>query len=459
LASSASLLRPACAPASTLSSFKHTPPAPHTAPCSTLLASSSSPHLHRRLISDSSIRLRKPARSHGAWSNCLLSPVRVLTRPPHPQDFLTRDLTAPPSRLAQPSAPAHPTAAGPSPASPTRSTSAASPSHATASTAQADRRTSDAASLTPSSATGSTLEHNAVVEQTAARFATLRTADPAPAPSSSSGVPGEPAVEPPTVAKGDWLAYGRVKAQVVLWPEGTVGVKGGKKLREREGDEEWVVEGTLWVTKVRAPSSRRRPRAFRLSQADQHLLGRSQLGEIVLVINQTKPPVHVDRSRARMASLGRRLSIGSFGRTTSRDSGGAGGTDSTAATDDDAHAAGDGTKGGFTGFVKKVVSAVTPGKSSSSSSAAAHGEVGSGDGMSLTRTRTGERTPRTTPAGGGAAAATTTPPRWQSGDESAAGRGGLTFEEPEKAPSPFPTYKVRFVSLVVLVSLALVRRS
>ncbi|GAA5907630.1 hypothetical protein JCM8208_000023 [Rhodotorula glutinis] len=357
------------------------------------LASERRPHLHRPFIS----RLELP-------------PSHALT--PQWRDFLTRDLTAQPRpTLAQPSSSSHPT-----PTSPTTSTSTASPSSSAATSPHADRRTSDAASLTPSSATGSTLEHNAVVEQTAARFSTLRTADPAPAP--SSGVPGEPNVEPPSVAKGDWLAYSRVKAQVVLWPEGTVGVKGGKKLREREGDEEWVVDGQLWITK---------------------------LGEIILVINQNKPPVHVDRSRARMASLGRRLSIGSFGRTTSRDSGGGGDATSATATDDDPHAA-EG-KGGFAGFVKKVVSAVS-GKSSSS-----HGESGSGsgDGMSLTRTRTGERTPRTTTAG-----PTTTPPRRTSGDESAAGRGGLTFEEPEKAPSPFPTYKAHPVTALYIRSPTLI---
>ncbi|TNY18116.1 hypothetical protein DMC30DRAFT_403996 [Rhodotorula diobovata] len=327
-------------------------------------------------------------------------------------DFLTQSFS-PAARVPQAqqaTQPEAPTYAEPSSPSTSAAPSAGSPT--TTSTTR-DRRTSDSASVATSSTFGT-----AALEQTAAHFAALRTADTAESP--TVGLPGEPIVEAPSLARGDWLTYGRVKAQVVLWPEGTVGVKGGKKLREREGDEEWVVEGTLWITKNK---------------------------EIILVLSHDKPPIHVDRSRARLASLGRRLS-GSLGRTVSRESGervAAPVGSSTSTGDDDAEH--EQHKSGFSGFVKKMVSAVTPGGKSSS-----HGET-SGDGVTLTRTRTGERTPRTTT--NGEAASATTPQRRQSGDETAR-HGALTFEEPEKVHSPFPTYKGHPVTALYISSPALI---
>jgi len=193
-----------------------------------------------------------------------------------------------------------------------------------------------------------------------------------------------------------------------------------------------------------APSLSRGPSLrFRRDSQSSLSLPFVQNKEIILVLSHDKPPIHVDRSRARLASLGRRLS-GSLGRTVSRESGervAAPVGSSTSTGDDDAEH--EQHKSGFSGFVKKMVSAVTPGGKSSS-----HGET-SGDGVTLTRTRTGERTPRTTT--NGEAASATTPQRRQSGDETAR-HGALTFEEPEKVHSPFPTYKVRTESVCLRVS-------
>ncbi|BGP50040.1 hypothetical protein JCM10450v2_005948 [Rhodotorula kratochvilovae] len=302
---------------------------------------------------------------------------------------------------------------------PPTSTSTAAPPAATSSHDAAER-----ASLVPSVATSATSDQTAL-DHNASRFASLRTADTAVSP--SAGLPGEPVIDPPSIGKGDWRAYGRVKAQVVLWPEGTVGLKSGKKLRDCDDGEEWVVEGTLWVTK-------------------NH--------EIVLILDHDKAPVHADRTKARMSPPGRRLSIGSFGRTSSREIPSANEGESApaaATTTADEAAPPAEHKSPVLGFVKKVLSAVTPGKSSHGESAASTGE-----GLGLTRTRTGERAGQ---AATGTTAPAADPQRRQSVDgtqaaagAAGAGHGGLTFEEPERTRSPFPTYKGHSVTALYISS-------
>lgn len=96
-----------------------------------------------------------------------------------------------------------------------------------------DSSTSDTSSIATATTGG-----EQQLTATAAAFAQLRT---------SEGLEGEAAIEAPCVKKGDWRSYSKVEARVLLWQDGTLskGKKGGEQPRE-----EWVVEGTLWVTAV-----------------------------------------------------------------------------------------------------------------------------------------------------------------------------------------------------------------
>ncbi|GJN92828.1 hypothetical protein Rhopal_005866-T1 [Rhodotorula paludigena] len=311
-------------------------------------------------------------------------------------DFLTQPVHSPappPTTFEGPST----STQGPAPAAP----SGTSQSTDTTSLAASEASTSDGA-----------------VEQTAARFAQLRTADTDPA--HDLGLPGEAVIEAPSSTKGDWRAFGKVKAQIVLWPEKTVGHKSAKKLREADEGVEWVVEGVLWVTKAK---------------------------EIVFVIDHNFPPLKVDRTKHKVS---RRLS-GSLSRPTSRGEASESANMSAPAgsaldTTEDENAGNTG-KSPVLGFVKKVISAVTPGKSSSSSGPSMAHE-GAGEGLALTRTRTGERGNRLTP----------TASRNSQRRASEGGAGGrLQFEEPVKeAPAPFPTYKGHRVNALYIANPSLV---
>lgn len=58
----------------------------------------------------------------------------------------------------------------------------------------------------------------------------------------------------PERKKGDWACYGRVVARVVVLQPGALGRERSRKgkIRIGEGVVEWVLEGTLWITKVRS---------------------------------------------------------------------------------------------------------------------------------------------------------------------------------------------------------------
>lgn len=72
----------------------------------------------------------------------------------------------------------------------------------------------------------------------AANFGQLRTSD---------GIQGEAQIEVPSVKKGDWRTWGKVEGRILLWQDGTL--RKGKRAGEQP-KEEWVVNGTLWVTAV-----------------------------------------------------------------------------------------------------------------------------------------------------------------------------------------------------------------
>lgn len=96
---------------------------------------------------------------------------------------------------------------------------------------------SDASSVFTTTTTDDT-----ALASTAAAFGQLRT---------SEGVEGEQRIEAPSVKKGDWRTWGKVEARVLVWQDGAL--KKGKKASEQP-KEEWVAEGTLWVTAVSRPS-------------------------------------------------------------------------------------------------------------------------------------------------------------------------------------------------------------
>ncbi|BGP09823.1 hypothetical protein JCM10049v2_005697 [Rhodotorula toruloides] len=263
------------------------------------------------------------------------------------------------------------------------------------------------------------------VVQTSDKFAALRSHSPAAGP-----LEDEPRIEYPSVQKGDWRAYGRVMAQVVLWPEGTVGEKGvkAKKVREVLADkaDEWVVEGTLWITKNK---------------------------EILLVLDRNVPPFHIDFSTLRAApTLSRRLSLSGLRRSISRTSTTSGG-DAREDTEEDK----ENTGGGVRGFVKKIVEAVKPRRASSSEG---------GDGLALTRTRSSHKSQRSIKErrkshDANAGVAKGEEERRGEREEGSAqgGQGGLAFAEPviERREGPFPAYKGHSITALYISSPYLIR--
>ncbi|GAA6031291.1 hypothetical protein JCM8097_005587 [Rhodosporidiobolus ruineniae] len=202
------------------------------------------------------------------------------------------------------------------------------------------------------SSAGSTSTPHAVFhEDHVDRFAQLRTASPLPG--AEKGLPGEEPVDYPSVKKGDWKAFGKVAAQVVVWEDGTIGHLSERKLREEEGCGEWVVEGSLWVTKD---------------------------DKILLIRDRDFPPLSVDRTSvlANSAHAGRRLSL-SLSRTRSQSPSV---RRSTTPSSADLPPIGDEHAGQpsqpVVGFFKKLVSAVSPKKG---------GEGTDEAGLKLSRTK------------------------------------------------------------------------
>lgn len=64
---------------------------------------------------------------------------------------------------------------------------------------------------------------------------------------NSQGAEGEKQIEAPNVKKGDWRTWGKVEARVLVWQDGAL--RKGKKTIEHP-KEEWVMDGTIWVTAV-----------------------------------------------------------------------------------------------------------------------------------------------------------------------------------------------------------------
>ncbi|GAA5877223.1 hypothetical protein JCM8547_006302 [Rhodosporidiobolus lusitaniae] len=255
-------------------------------------------------------------------------------------DFLTQPFHPPAKQPTSPSLPAH------SPGE--ASTSSSSPATPT-----------DKARYSPTETPSTT--HSAAHQLHVDRFSAVRTASPT---TKAAGLPGEEKVDYPSEQKGDWKAFGRVAAMVVVWEEGTVGEgekEAEKRLREEQGLGEWVVEGQLWVTK------------------DNHLL---------LILDRDFPPLSIDRSNVHLTRtisgnfLTRRLSLGGGSgtggspvrtrRSSTSSTGGNGG-----------ESAEEGPTSPVMGFLKKMVAAVSIGGKKSST-----GEGGEeGSGKDLTRTR------------------------------------------------------------------------
>ncbi|GAA6004162.1 hypothetical protein JCM10207_002461 [Rhodosporidiobolus poonsookiae] len=202
-------------------------------------------------------------------------------------------------------------------------------------------------------------------DDTASRFAALRTAPP---PSHAAGE-GEPHVAYPSTSgaagEGNWKAFGRVRAHVVLWPRGEEGEREGmaergvRRMRERleQGEgEEWVVEGRVWVV---------------------------QDSSLLFLLDPSFPPLRIPRDSLSLSTLtptpsrlGRRLSLGGLGgggtgsrgasTSPARRRGSLGGEGDDKDKDKDKNK--DREDEGVAGFFKKLVSAVKPSSSSPASS-------------------------------------------------------------------------------------------
>jgi len=93
--------------------------------------------------------------------------------------------------------------------------------------------------------TTSTTDSTQARQESNAAFQHLRSTPP----QASNGIPDETPISLPSVKNGDWRAYGRVQANIVLWQDGVLSAK--KKLSPDQIEEEWSVSGALWFTKVR----------------------------------------------------------------------------------------------------------------------------------------------------------------------------------------------------------------
>lgn len=279
-------------------------------------------------------------------------------------------------------------------------------------------------------------------QQTAANFGHLRTA----APAAADGLAQEPRIEPPSVVKGDWRVFGRVKAQCVFWHEGTLPEKGlganWRRSRDKLADvHEWLADGTLWITKVCADEMRHR------SGPPDPGSPPEQTGEIVFVLDNHSSPTLVDRSNKIKSPSGsgteddgarpRRLSLSGLRRSTSRDSSRAitpTGTGPTTGAAAEAHTPTNENPGGMRGFVKKLVSAISPSSSKKE--------------LPAEETETPAPAPSTEPVAPNtqpAQARTEDRPEEAASSEPTGVGIGLQFDEPQTirdASDPLPAYKV-----------------
>ncbi|BGP55573.1 hypothetical protein JCM8202_004641 [Rhodotorula sphaerocarpa] len=273
-------------------------------------------------------------------------------------------------------------------------------------------------------------------QQTAANFGHLRTA----APAAADGLAQEPRIEPPSVVKGDWRVFGRVKAQCVFWHEGTLPEKGlganWRRSRDKLADvHEWLADGTLWITKT---------------------------GEIVFVLDNHSSPTLVDRSNRIKSPSGsgteddgarpRRLSLSGLRRSTSRDSSRAitpTGTGPTTGAAAEAHTPTNENPGGMRGFVKKLVSAISPSSSKKE--------------LPAEETETPAPAPSTEPVAPNtqpAQARTEDRPEEAASSEPTGVGIGLQFDEPQTirdASDPLPAYKGHPITALVIGSAAHIR--
>ncbi|BGP18143.1 hypothetical protein JCM10213v2_006198 [Rhodosporidiobolus nylandii] len=170
-------------------------------------------------------------------------------------DFLTQPFT-PPSRSPPP--PHRPSA----PPTPSTSTSSSHPAR------------QDSTSTQSSTSTPHSIYHAAHVD----RFSALRTASPQPVAER----PEEERVRYPSEKEGDWRAYGKVQARVM----------------EHEREEgEWVVEGALWLMKVRwqLPASWAPSTAAKRSQVNKPACP-PQDNCLLFLLDPSFPPLHIPPS-------------------------------------------------------------------------------------------------------------------------------------------------------------------
>lgn len=74
--------------------------------------------------------------------------------------------------------------------------------------------------------------------------------DPVGSHSAATGSEGGSAVAVPSIRNGDTKFFSRTQARLTIWPDGTL-VKGGQGKGTAVVEENWVCDGTLWLTKVR----------------------------------------------------------------------------------------------------------------------------------------------------------------------------------------------------------------
>ncbi|GAA5971995.1 hypothetical protein JCM11641_002447 [Rhodosporidiobolus odoratus] len=252
-------------------------------------------------------------------------------------DFLTHPLLPPSS--------SHPAPPSPSPSSPS---SPSSPLTEASSSILERQPSASSSHSTPHS------EHHQIH---VSRFSALRTA----ALPQHEGVEGEKGVKWPDTKKGDWRAFGRVRAYVVLKREREGGQQGSSDGNSDE--EEWAVEGVLWMTTE---------------------------NRILLNLDRSFPPLRIARSTRWTTPtplpLMRRLS-----RTISTDSATADtkhenrrrrfSSSSTSSSSGSGPA--QGSKGVVKGYLKKVMATMLPNQS-------AHEEESKRGGNGLSRTSTRE---------------------------------------------------------------------
>lgn len=134
------------------------------------------------------------------------------------------------------------------------------------------------------------------MSETGERFAQLRT-------SPAAGRESEQPRDMPSLRKGDWRAFSRVEAHVVVWQDGQF-LKGARP--DKRVEQETVLAGTVWCSTVSVPAS------LLASHTDEL---RYQTDELIFVVDQSTPPrseplsVGKQRRSSAFASLSRRLSL------------------------------------------------------------------------------------------------------------------------------------------------------